>query len=112
MQIKRSFFRLQEVLKKGDEHPLAEAIVNYCLTNNISLEKVTDFNALFGKGIEGTMSGTHYYAGNEKMMEEERDQPFHRTEKPDPGTCQTGQDTTSFLQMKNSSLELWQLQMW
>lgn len=57
-------------LEKGSEHPLAEAIVNYCLTNNISLEKVTDFNALFGKGIEGTMSGTHYYAGNEKMMEE------------------------------------------
>ena len=40
------------------------------MTNNISLEKVTDFNALFGKGIEGTVSGTHYYAGNEKMMEE------------------------------------------
>lgn len=57
-------------LEKGSEHPLAEAIVNYCLTNNISLEKVTDFNALFGKGIEGTVSGTHYYAGNEKMMEE------------------------------------------
>ena len=57
-------------LEKGSEHPLAEAIVNYCVTNNISLEKVTDFNALFGKGIEGTMSGTHYYAGNEKMMEE------------------------------------------
>ena len=57
-------------LEKGSEHPLAEAIVNYCETNNISLEKVTDFNALFGKGIEGTVSGTHYYAGNEKMMEE------------------------------------------
>ncbi|MEJ1507121.1 heavy metal translocating P-type ATPase, partial [Escherichia coli] len=49
---------------------LAEAIVNYCETNSIALEKVTDFNALFGKGIEGTVSGTHYYAGNEKMMEE------------------------------------------
>ena len=57
-------------LEKGSEHPLAEAIVNYCETNNIALEKVTDFNALFGKGIEGTVSGTHYFAGNEKMMEE------------------------------------------
>lgn len=57
-------------LEKGSEHPLAEAIVNYCETNSIALEKVTDFNALFGKGIEGTVSGTHYYAGNEKMMEE------------------------------------------
>ena len=57
-------------LEKGSEHPLAEAIVNYCETNSIALEKVTDFNALFGKGIEGTVSGTHYFAGNEKMMEE------------------------------------------
>ncbi len=57
-------------LEKGSEHPLAEAIVNYCETNNIALERVTDFNALFGKGIEGTVSGTHYFAGNEKMMEE------------------------------------------
>ena len=67
---KTQLLQIAGSLEKGSEHPLAEAIVNYCLTNNISLEKVTDFNALFGKGIEGTMSGTHYYAGNEKMMEE------------------------------------------
>lgn len=67
---KTQLLQIAGSLEKGSEHPLAEAIVNYCLANNISLEKVTDFNALFGKGIEGTMSGTHYYAGNEKMMEE------------------------------------------
>ena len=67
---KTQLLQIAGSLEKGSEHPLAEAIVNYCLTNNISLEKVTDFNALFGKGIEGTMSGTHYYAGNEKMMKE------------------------------------------
>ena len=57
-------------LEKGSEHPLAEAIVNYCEEADVQLEKVTDFNALFGKGIEGTVLGTHYFAGNEKMMEE------------------------------------------
>lgn len=67
---KMQLLQIAGSLEKGSEHPLAEAIVNYCVTNNISLEKVTDFNALFGKGIEGTVSGTHYYAGNEKMMEE------------------------------------------
>ena len=67
---KTQLLQIAGSLEKGSEHPIAEEIVNYCLTNNISLEKVTDFNALFGKGIEGTMSGTHYYAGNEKMMEE------------------------------------------
>ena len=67
---KTQLLQIAGSLEKGSEHPLAEAIVNYCVTNNISLEKVTDFNALFGKGIEGTVSGTLYYAGNEKMMEE------------------------------------------
>lgn len=67
---KTQLLQIAGSLEKGSEHPLAEAIVNYCVTNNISPEKVTDFNALFGKGIEGTVSGTHYFAGNEKMMEE------------------------------------------
>ena len=67
---KTQLLQIAGSLEKGSEHPLAEAIVNYCVTNSIALEKVTDFNALFGKGIEGTVSGTHYYAGNEKMMEE------------------------------------------
>ena len=67
---KTQLLQIAGSLEKGSEHPLAEAIVNYCVTNNISLEKVTDFNALFGKGIEGNVLGTHYFAGNEKMMEE------------------------------------------
>lgn len=67
---KAQLLQIAGSIEKGSEHPLAEAIVNYCETNNIALEKVTDFNALFGKGIEGTVSGTHYFAGNEKMMEE------------------------------------------
>lgn len=67
---KTQLLQIAGSLEKGSEHPLAEAIVNYCETNSIALKKVTDFNALFGKGIEGTVSGTHYYAGNEKMMEE------------------------------------------
>lgn len=57
-------------LEKGSEHPLAEAIVNYCGMQKIALEKVTDFNAVFGKGIEGEAGAKHYFAGNEKMMEE------------------------------------------
>ena len=56
---KTQLLQIAGSLEKGSEHPLAEAIVNYCVTNNISLEKVTDFNALFGKGIEGTLSGSH-----------------------------------------------------
>lgn len=81
------------------------------MTNNISLEKVTDFNALFGKGIEGTVSGTHYYAGNEKMMEEKGISLSTEQKNQIRELAKQGR-TPLLLQMKTSSLELWQLQMW
>lgn len=108
---KTQLLQIAGSLEKGSEHPLAEAIVNYCLTNNISLEKVTDFNALFGKGIEGTVSGTHYYAGNEKMMEEKGISLSTEQKNQIQALAKQGR-TPLLLQMKNSSLELWQLQMW
>lgn len=73
-------------LEKGSEHPLAEAIVTYCHDKNIEVLKVSNFQAEFGKGIQGMLPDTGaaeeegtaedkkparlYYAGNEKMMEE------------------------------------------
>lgn len=67
-------------LEKGSEHPLAEAIVGYCEEKRISLEKVTDFQASFGKGIEGGVALKNrtvdaampkkYFAGNEKLLAE------------------------------------------
>ncbi len=55
-------------LEKGSEHPLAEAIVGYCQEHQIPLEKVTEFQASFGKGIEGKTAGKTYFAGNEKLL--------------------------------------------
>ena len=58
-------------LEKGSEHPLAEAVVSSCKAKNIAPQKVSDFEALFGKGIKGHLSsGKLYYAGNEKLMDE------------------------------------------
>lgn len=58
-------------LEKGSEHPLAEAVVSSCEAKNIAPQKVSDFEALFGKGIKGHLSsGKLYYAGNEKLMDE------------------------------------------
>ena len=108
---KTQLLQIAGSLEKGSEHPLAEAIVNYCVTNNISLEKVTDFNALFGKGIEGTVSGTHYYAGNEKMMEEKGISLSAEQKNQIQALAKQGRTPLLFAD-ENSSLELWQLQMW
>lgn len=58
-------------LEKGSEHPLAEAIVSHCARKQINIEKVTEFTAIFGKGITGALHGKKYYAGNEILMEEQ-----------------------------------------
>lgn len=57
-------------LEKGSEHPLADAIVEYCNDHKIELSEVSDFSAVFGKGIVGTLDGMQYYAGNEKLMQD------------------------------------------
>lgn len=56
-------------LEKASEHPLAEAVIKKCDSENISDKAVKDFKAIFGMGISGVLDGTTYYAGNMKLME-------------------------------------------
>lgn len=55
-------------LEKASEHPLAEAVIKKCDSENISAKAVKDFKAIFGMGISGVLDGTTYYAGNMKLM--------------------------------------------
>lgn len=57
-------------IEKQSEHPLAEAIVAAAEEKKLTLPEVTDFYAVFGKGIEGRIEGKLYFAGNRKFMEE------------------------------------------
>ncbi|MGN0351958.1 MAG: heavy metal translocating P-type ATPase [Roseburia sp.] len=66
--LKQELLRLAGSLEKGSEHPLADAIVTHCKKQGITLEKVSDFQAYFGKGIAGRIAGKLYFAGNEKLF--------------------------------------------
>lgn len=57
-------------LEQGSEHPLAEAIMNYAQDHHAVPEAVTNFKALFGRGIEAIWNSQTYYAGNTRLMEE------------------------------------------
>lgn len=57
-------------MESGSEHPLAEAIMNYAQENQIKEEKMQEFKAVFGRGIQTTQDGVCYYAGNEAFMKE------------------------------------------
>lgn len=57
-------------MEQGSEHPLAEAIMNYARDHHMIPHAVTNFKAIFGRGIEAVYNGQTYYAGNARLMEE------------------------------------------
>jgi Cu2+-exporting ATPase/Cu+-exporting ATPase len=57
-------------LEKYSEHPLAQAVVEKAQIEKISLLSVSDFKAFEGKGLEGTIADTHYFAGNLKLADD------------------------------------------
>ena len=57
-------------LEQGSEHPLAEAVMTAAKAKGIAPQAMTDFRALFGRGVEAKADGHAYAAGNAKLMEE------------------------------------------
>lgn len=55
-------------LNSSSEHPLAEATVKYGKERNAKLSKTEHFNAVTGKGVEGSVDGKKLALGNTKMM--------------------------------------------
>lgn len=55
-------------LEKKSEHPIAHAIVSHAEAAGISLQSVSGFEALKGKGLKGTINDVEYYAGNSKLV--------------------------------------------
>lgn len=51
-------------LEKKSEHPLAKAVIKYCTEKNISSEDASDFMAVAGNGLKGTIGGSEVYGGN------------------------------------------------
>ena len=55
-------------LEASSEHPLAEAILEYCDEKNIEKKACVDFSAVPGMGVEGNVDGHLYFGGNAKMV--------------------------------------------
>lgn len=62
-----SVLALLASLEKHSEHPLAQAIVQHAEDHSVALQRVKDFSALQGKGLEGKIDGTQYFAGNVRL---------------------------------------------
>ena len=66
---KNTVMQLVGSLENNSEHPLAEAITRYAKNEDLSLSKVTDFNALTGKGVAGSVDGQILLFGNKALMD-------------------------------------------
>ncbi len=60
--------RLAASLERGSEHPLAEAIVRGAEERGLALETATDFEAITGKGVKGSIAGRQLALGNARLM--------------------------------------------
>jgi Cu+-exporting ATPase len=61
--------RFAAALELGSEHPLAEAIVEGARGRRLELPKADHFEAVTGKGVQGTVEGRRVALGNTAMME-------------------------------------------
>ena len=55
-------------LERGSEHPLAEAIVRGAEERGVAMETASEFEAVTGKGVMGTVSGKRVALGNLALL--------------------------------------------
>jgi Cu+-exporting ATPase len=55
-------------LERGSEHPLAEAIVEGAEARGATISAASDFDAVTGKGVSGSVNGRKIALGNAAMM--------------------------------------------
>jgi len=67
-------------IEARSEHPLAQAIVDFAAAKQVIEKPLDSFKAIPGKGVTARISGTTYYLGNHRLIEEIRkcDDETHR----------------------------------
>jgi Cu+-exporting ATPase len=64
----KDLLAIAAALERGSEHPLAEAIVEGALFRGVEMQSTADFEAITGKGVQGTVQGRTAALGNAAMM--------------------------------------------
>jgi len=67
-----TILQIAVALEIKSEHPLAEAIVNYWKEKKIDISKLTDFEAIPGKGVKWTIDGQVYFLGTKTLLEDHK----------------------------------------
>ncbi|CAO3409465.1 heavy metal translocating P-type ATPase [Azospirillum largimobile] len=78
-----TLLRLAAALQAGSEHPLAHALRERAKAAGMAAEPVSDFRALPGRGVAGTVAGRRLQLGNARAVEEAGLQPGALAERAD-----------------------------
>src|SRR6056297_1188898 len=57
-------------VENGSEHPLGEAIVNKAKDKDLTIQKIKEFNAVTGKGVQAKIEAEQVLVGSKKLMQE------------------------------------------
>lgn len=57
-------------LEAKSEHPIAHAIINYAKEKKLSIPEISNFSIQKGKGIQGVVNNTQYFAGNAQLIKD------------------------------------------
>ena len=68
----REFLTLAASLEAASEHPFAGAILERAAQENISYPQAQDFKTIPGRGVYAKVNGVGYYAGNARLMSEQK----------------------------------------
>lgn len=67
-----TLLQMAAAIERNSEHPLAEAVVNYAMSQGIEKRKlagVQDFDAVTGRGVQGWVNGHLVQIGTERWMQ-------------------------------------------
>lgn len=64
------FLKAAMALEKPSTHPLAKAVVEYCIQKNIEESETKNYKVIPGKGVQGKIGSHIYFAGNHKFAHE------------------------------------------
>ena len=67
---KEKVLKIAASVESASEHPLASAIVKAAKEKNISLEEISDFEAVTAKGVKAKIDGKEVLVGNERFFTE------------------------------------------
>jgi Cu2+-exporting ATPase len=68
----KELLTLAASLEALSEHPLATAIVNHAKEQKLSLETITQFESITGKGVSGLLDNKKLSLGNLRMMQDDK----------------------------------------